>query len=135
LLQANRERDTAHMTQLENDIQRLSVSGGVASEPTTPPDVRDSLQDTVLPPIGSRHGHNRFSLASISSFQSASNPRPSRSFHRSTASGSHHTINYLGLGRDVTAQSSNLTSRGNSDEEEEVDAFDMAPATSRRANM
>jgi hypothetical protein len=126
LLKANRDRFSTEMEQskheleeLENQIRRLSVAG-VHSEPTTPPEYRES----PIPPIGS----NRFSQTSLGPISNANNSasRPMKPFHRSTLSGSQHTLG-LFPPVDTSAQSSTLTSRGNSDEEED-DSYDLKNA-------
>jgi hypothetical protein len=118
------EQSKQEMDKLESDLRRLSVPEA-HSEPTTPPEYRDA----PIPPIGSRPKH--LSLASLGALGPIGNSRPIKPMHRSTLSGSHHSLG-LFAPKDPPNQSFTITSRGNSDEEE--DEYDQnMPTTSRRS--
>ena len=112
------------MQLLESEVQRLSLPGA-QSEPTTPPEYRETPVTTNL---GSR--------VSITSLNSLNGPSGSTttSFHRNTLSGSQHG---LGLFPPPDAQppaQSVPGSRRNSDEEEEEeDTYNFElPTVNRR---
>ncbi|KAF2671687.1 hypothetical protein BT63DRAFT_177384 [Microthyrium microscopicum] len=108
---------------LEEEYRRLT-SPGHQSEPTTPPDLQDSVltSNYVSRP-------NRNSLASLTSpLQPSTN-----SFHRNTLSGSHHTLGFFSSAQ--TPGQGLSMSHGNSDEEEEDTYSADLPSVNRRANV
>jgi hypothetical protein len=111
------------MQLLETEVQRLMP--GQQSEPTTPPEYRET---PVAPSLGSR--------VSITSLNSLNGPSGNTvtSFHRNTLSGSQHGLGLFPPPDSQTPAQSVPGSRRNSDEEEEEeDTYNFElPTVNRR---
>jgi hypothetical protein len=109
---------------LENEVKRLSFPGP-QSEPTTPPEYRESMTTVPVRP-------NRFSLAGLTSPQKP--PAVNPTLHRNTRSGSHHGLGLYPTSDSHTPGQSGSSSHRNSDEEEdeEEDSYEAELPLPRR---
>jgi hypothetical protein len=109
---------------LENEVKRLSLPGH-QSEPTTPPEYRETTLTAA--PIRP----NRFSLAGLTS---PKQPAVNTTLHRNTLSGSHHGLGLYPTSDSHTPGQSASSSHRNSDEEEdeEDDSYEAELPLPRR---
>jgi hypothetical protein len=113
---------------LENEVKRMSLPGH-QSEPTTPPEYREtSIATAITRP-------NRFSLAGLTSPLKGPGMNSTNSLHRNTRSGSHHGLSLYPPSDSHTPGQSGCSSHRNSDEEdeEEEDSYEAElPLPTRR---
>lgn len=132
LLDLQQRREEQELAQMQEDLGRANSNHGITaghqSEPTTPPEYRDS--NSGFPSVFSRP--NRYSASSLTS--------PPGLYNRSGRSGSQLTSPQSGIMQPRTVLEDKIPSksvpgsRRNSDEDEKAEAVRQDPTSHRSTN-